>query len=300
MKNTRCLIALIALVGAGMVHAEVSVFSCEPEWKALAEELGGDRVEVFSATTPAQDPHYIQARPSLISRLRRADLLICTGADLEAGWLPLLLRRARNPRVQPGQSGHLMAADHVHLLGVPEKLDRRGGDVHAEGNPHFHLDPRRLLPVAKVLAERLAGIDPEHAAFYRGRLEAFRTSWVAAIRGWEARAVDLRNKSVVVHHREWLYLLDWLGISEAAALEPKPGVPPTSGHLARLMAKLADQQPVAILRAPINDPGPSEWLSARSGVRKVVLPHTVGSTPASKDLYSMFEELVGQLVQLYP
>ena len=140
---TRFLIAIALALTASFAHATLKVFACEPEWDALARELGGDQVEVYAATTAQQDPHRVQARPSLIAQLRQADLLVCTGADLEAGWLPVLLRQARNPAVQPGQPGHFLAADQVTLLEVPTSIDRAEGDVHPQGNPHIQIDPRR-------------------------------------------------------------------------------------------------------------------------------------------------------------
>jgi len=281
-----------------MAVAEVTVFSCEPEWKALAEEIGGERVRTFSATTAGQDPHHIQARPSLIAKLRRADMLVCSGADLEAGWLPLLLRRARNPKVLPGKSGYLMAADQVEMLEVPERLDRSEGDIHAQGNPHVHLDPENILKIARALSERLAEISPDNAEYFQSRLEAFQARWRDAIMDWEARASVLRGELVVVHHREWVYLLNWLGMQQLAALEPKPGVPPTAGHLASLQARLKGEKPLVIVRSPINDPEPSEWLSNRTGVAQLVLPYTVGSTENSKDLLSLFEEIVSRLLRI--
>ncbi|MEN8129743.1 MAG: zinc ABC transporter substrate-binding protein [Pseudomonadota bacterium] len=298
MRRTGFLLLLSMLLSLQHTFADVAVFSCEPEWKALAEEIGMDKITAFSATTAGQDPHHIQARPSLIAKLRRTDLLICSGADLEAGWLPLLLRRARNPRVQPGQAGHLMASDHVTLLEVPERLDRSEGDIHAQGNPHVHLDPRNILSVARVLSERLAEIDPENAEHYRSRLMAFRKRWMEAVAIWKARADALRGKTVVVHHREWLYLLNWLGMERLAALEPKPGLPPSAGHLAGLQAKLERQKPLAIIRSPISDSGPSKWLANRTGVAQLVLPYTVGGTKDIKDLFSLFEDIVTQLARV--
>lgn len=298
MHKTRSLGLLVVLLASLQdVAVAVSVFACEPEWKALAEEVGGDRITAFSATTAGQDPHHIQARPSLIAKLRRADLLICSGADLEAGWLPLLLRRARNPRVLPGQPGYVMASEHVGLLEIPERLDRSEGDIHAQGNPHVHLDPRNLLAVAEVLAARLAEIDGVHAAHYRSTWAEFRQGWLKAIAAWESQASALRGESVVVHHREWIYLLNWLGMERLAALEPKPGVPPSAGHLASLQTALATHKPLATIRAPKDDPEPSAWLAKRTGVSFLVLPYTVGSTERAMDLSSLFGEIVTRLVE---
>ncbi|MDX5375109.1 MAG: zinc ABC transporter substrate-binding protein [Gammaproteobacteria bacterium] len=291
------------LIGAlAVLHpaqaAGLRVFACEPEWAALATELGGERVEVTSATHAAQDVHYIQARPSLISQLRRADLLVCTGAGLEEGWLPMLLRRANNPAVQPGRPGHLLTAGHVPLLGAPDQVDRGQGHIHAEGNPHLQLDPRLIARLAPVLAERLAALDPDGAALYRARLADFEGRWTEALAGWEARAARLHGLRVVAHHEDWLYLAAWLGLEITGKLEPLPGVPPSSGHLARLEAGLAGQPVGAILRTNYQDPRPADWLAARTGVPVLVLPHTVGGEAG--DLQALFERIVTALEGVAP
>lgn len=297
MKKPVYLLLLALLLCAETVVAEVFVFSCEPEWGALAREIGGERIRAFSATTAGQDPHHIQARPSLIAKMRRADLLICSGADLEAGWLPLLLRRARNPKVQPGQPGYLMAVDQVALLEVPTRLDRSEGDIHAQGNPHLHLDPRNLLVVAETLSARLGEIDPDNAEYYKSALKSFQKSWTDAIETWQARADALRGESVVVHHKKWIYLLRWLGVERLAVLEPKPGVPPSAGHLASLQARVEGEKILAIMRSPIEDAAPSEWVSKRTGIPQLALPHTVGSTEKAQNLFSLFEEIISMMLQ---
>ncbi len=289
---------LLLLVAPFKATAEVSVFACEPEWKALAEEIGGESLSVFSASTAQQDPHHIQARPSLIAKLRRADLLICTGADLEAGWLPLLIRRARNPKVLAGQPGQLMAAEQVKLLEVPERLDRSEGDIHADGNPHLHLNPENLLHVAQVLTDRLVRIDPQNTGSYRSKLRDFQRRWTQALEVWKSAGQGLSGRAVVVHHKEWIYLLDWLGMERMAALEPKAGIPPSAGHLAGLKTALEQRPALVIIRSPIDDKRPSEWLSGKSGVPAVTLPYTVGGTADAMDLFTLFETSISRLVEL--
>jgi zinc/manganese transport system substrate-binding protein len=296
--TVKLLLLLLVLISPTNATANVSVFACEPEWKALAEEIGRESVSVFSATTAKQDPHRIQARPSLIAKLRRADLLICTGADLETGWLPLLVRRARNPKVQAGRIGHLMAAEQVTLLEVPKSLDRSAGDIHADGNPHLHLDPRNLLKVAEALAHRLSRIDPNNEQSYRSNLSDFHERWTNAIRSWETLGESLSGRTVVVHHKEWIYLLNWLGMMRMEALEPKAGLPPSAGHLAGLKTRLEHQPALAIIRSSIDNSRPSEWLSQKTGTPAVVLPYTVGGTPDTKDLFTLFEISITRLVEL--
>ncbi|RME34152.1 MAG: zinc ABC transporter substrate-binding protein [Gammaproteobacteria bacterium] len=287
--------ALILLVLPLLARGEVRVFACEPEWAALAREVGGERVEVYSATTAMQDPHRIQARPALIARLRRADLLICTGAQLESGWLPLLLRRARNPAVQPGRPGHLLIADQMRLLERPERLDRSRGDIHAAGNPHVHLDPRRIATAARLLHQRLNRVDAASAGDYTRNLEHFLAGWEAAMADWNRRAAWLRGQRVVVHHRGWSYLLDWLGLTEAGVLEPLPGVPPSATHLAALREHLAGEGVLAILRATYQDARPSQWLSGQTGIPAVALPFTVGGSEDAGDLRGLFEAILHRL-----
>ena len=192
--------------------AAMRVFACEPEWAALVKELAGDHVKIDSATRPSQDPHYVQARPSLISKISRADLLVCTGADLEAGWLPLLLRKGSNKRILAGQPGHLMIADSIQLKDKPASLDRSEGDVHAAGNPHLQTDPRNMLPAAVAITERLSLLDSKNADLYRQNLVEFEVRWQDAIAAWEQKAAPLRGMPVVVYHRSWVYLQDWLGL----------------------------------------------------------------------------------------
>lgn len=288
---------LLLWLGTLPAHATLNVFACEPEWAALTLEIGGDKVVTFSATTAFQDAHHIEARPSLIAKLRQADLAVCTGAELEVGWMPMLQRQAGNARVQPGQLGYFEAAAVVDRLDVPTHVDRSMGDVHAGGNPHIHTDPRRIAVVAEKLAQRLAAIDPGNAAFYAQRHQTFAQRWQQAAKEWRARAAPLKNVRVVSHHRDWVYLIDWLGLQDAGILEPKPGVPPTASHLAQLKQTLVHAPARMILRAPFEDARPSEWLARETGARAVLLPYTVGGTPAAKDLFGLFDDTITRLLE---
>jgi len=293
----RLLFAFALWLAASGAQAALRVFACEPEWGALVRELGGDQVEVYTATTPHQDPHRIQAKPSLIARLRQADLLVCTGADLEAGWLPVLLRQARNPAVQPGKPGHFLAADQVTLLEVPTSVDRAEGDVHPQGNPHIQVDPRRIGVVAAALGQRLADLDSANTAAYTARSETFQRRWQDAIAQWEHRAAPLRGRRFVVHHAEWVYLFDWLGLETAGAIEPKPGLPPAAGHLAVLKEQLAARPADGIVRSPLSDPKAVDWLAGESGLPVIELPQTVGATVDAGDLHALFDAILRRLTE---
>jgi len=280
--------------------AAMRVFSCEPEWTSLVTELAGDHAEVFTATTAQQDPHYIQARPSLIAQMRRADLVVCTGAELEVGWLPVLMARGGNPGVKPGTDGYFEAADYVPMLGVPQRLDRAEGDIHARGNPHIQLDPHNIGRIAPALGERLAKLDPDNAADYRTRLDDFNRRWQSALQRWGTLAEPLRGMPIVVHHESWTYLNHWLGLNQIGTLEPKPGVPPSSSHLAELLETLKSTPARAVIRAPFEEARASEWLSKQAGLVMLELPYTVGGNAQAMDLFGLFDSSIALLQGAQP
>jgi len=295
LKKYVFLLALILPFYAHHAQADINVFACEPEWAALTRALGGDHVTVTSATTALQDPHYIQARPSLIARMRRADLLVCTGADLEVGWLPLLLRKSGNNAVQPGQTGYFMAADYVALLEKPAVLDRSLGDIHAAGNPHFHLDPERLLKVSIALAETLAKVDPANQAEYQKNLATFTQQWQQATQEWQQRSQPLRSRRVVVSHNSWVYLESWLGLNQVATLEPKPGIPASSAHLSKVLTSLNQNPADMVLYASYQSDKPARWLTEKTAIPAVALPL---SPSADETLFEWFDRLINQLLSV--
>ena len=292
------LMTMLLLVVAGFpAAAALPVFATVPEWGALVREIGGDKVSVFVATTALQDPHRIEARPSLLAQARRAQLVVATGADLEAGWLPLVLRDSGNAGIQRGQPGYFEAARYVTLLDVPVALDRTQGDVHAAGNPHIQLDPRNLLKIGDALATRLGELDLPNAAAYRAGYQAFAGKWQAAIARWEKEAAPLRGVPVLVHHASFLYLARWLGLKEAGALEPKPGVEPSSGHLSGLLARQQNAPARMVLRTAYQSDGPSLWIAGKAGIPAVMLPFTVGGSPEAGDLYGLFDDTIRRLLK---
>jgi zinc/manganese transport system substrate-binding protein len=278
-------------------HANLSVFATVPEWGALVEELGGDKVKVYTATNALQDPHHVEARPSLIARARGADLVVATGAELEVGWLPLVLQQAGNPRAQPGMPGYFEAASAVSLLGKPTRLDRAEGDVHPGGDPHIQTDARNIARVAAPLAARMAQLDPPNAAFYQSRYQRFSQRWTEAVARWEKQAAPLRGVAVVVQHKGFTYLEAWLGLNEVAALEPKPGIEPTTSHLSDVLATLQRQPAKMIVRAAYQSDRPSQWLSERAKIPVVTLPFTVGGTEGAGDLFGLFDDTLARLLK---
>ncbi len=277
-------------------RAELNIFACEPEWAALAQELAGGKADIYSATVALQDPHHVQARPSLISHARRAQLVACTGAELEIGWLPVVLRESGNPDVAPGKPGYFEAAHYVAMLEVPARVDRAEGDVHPDGNPHIQLDARNYLPIAKALEQRLEALDPANAGYYRERLKDFSGKWQAAITRWEKLAAPLKGQPVIVHHKAFAYLNNWLHLNEIAELEPKPGMEPSVSHMAQVLEKMQQQPAKMVIRAAYQQPQPSEWMAQHAHIPAVTLPFSVGGSDGAKDLYGLFDDTIARLL----
>jgi len=295
--NLKHLLAVAAAcVATSSAHAAINVLACEPEWEALTNEIGGDKVKVSSATNALQDPHRVEARPSLIARTRNANLLVCTGLELEVGWLPVLIQQSGNSKIAPGQPGNFEAGALVPRLDVPSKVDRAEGDVHAAGNPHIQQNPHNIALVAVGLAKRLSEIDPANAAYYQARQKDFAARWDAAMQKWEKQAAPLKGMAVVEHHKNMEYLMSWLGIHQVGTLEPKPGVEPSAAHLAELLASLQRQPAKMVLRAAYQDGRASQWLSEHAKIPAVVLPFSVGGDDKAKDLFSLFDDTVQRLM----
>ena len=293
---TRGAAALLILLACGPAQATVKILATTADWGALATELGGDRVSVYVATNAMQDVHRVDAKPSLVARARTADLVFATGAELEIGWLPVLVQESGNPRIQPGAAGYFEAAAGLNLLEVPSRLDRSLGDIHPQGNPHLQLDPHNIALIAKALTSRLAMLDAGNASYYQQRGSDFDTRWAQAIARWEAKAAPLNGIPVVVMHRDQVYLCHWLGLREVAAIEPKPGVPPSAGYLGQLVSKLSASPPRLILLNAYNDAKAANWLSERVHVPVVTLPFSVGGTAEAKDLFGLFDDTVNRLL----
>lgn len=291
----RLVATFIAVLFTPLSASAIEVFACEPEWGSLVAELAGDKASITVATTAFQDPHRLQAKPSLIAAIRRADMVICTGADLEIGWLPLLLRRAGNARIQAGNAGHFMAADVVRKLEVPKIVDRSQGDIHPQGNPHIHLDPRNIRRIGNALGERLGEIDPENVSYYEARLANFQGRWNEAIDAWEQRATNLAGVRLASNHRSFSYLAAWLDLDIVATLEPKPGIPASGAQLAALLDQLSSNPPAAVIHTPYANEKPSKWLSTRLGIPELELPYTVGGADKVADLFMLFGESISML-----
>jgi zinc/manganese transport system substrate-binding protein len=288
---------LLLSILTGHAHAQLKVFATVPEWGALAQDLGGEKVSVFTATNALQDAHQVQARPGLLARARTTNLLIATGAELEAGWLPVLQRDAGNPNIMPGRVGMFEAAQYVQILDVPISVDRSQGHVHASGNPHIQLDPRNYIPIARALSERFILLDPVNSAYYKTRLNAFLGAWSTHLVRWEQQASVLRGMKVWVQHDAFTYLNNWLGLNQIGVLEATPGADPSITHLTAILQKQATLHGRLVMTSAYLNSKPAIWFSENAKIPVVSLPFTVGGNAEAKTLPALFDDTIRRLIQ---
>ena len=270
-----CSLWLLAAMPAAWAQSRVKVVTTLPDLAAIAGAVGGERVEAEALARPGEDPHYVDARPSHIVTLNRADLLIVNGLELEVGWLPNLVRRARNADINVGGKGYLDASSVVELMQVPRgKVDRSQGDIHPGGNPHFLLDPRRGAAIARAVGKKLAAIDPKHADTYKRRAQALATKLEALAKRQQARFAKLpkEQRAVVSYHASMPYLLDWLGLDEVAQIEPKPGIPPNPRHTARVLKTMKAKGVRVVLQESYYPTKVGQTLSKLARGTLVVIP----------------------------
>lgn len=296
-KWLKLLLALTLWANIAPASAALQVFACEPEWGALTTELAGDRARVFVATTGLQDAHRVQAKPSLIAAVRRADLVICSGAELEIGWMPPVLTQSGNDKIQLGKPGYLEVANYVPVIERPLVLDRSLGDLHPMGNPHLVYGPQNILLAAEELTRRLIEEDPSGASEYQSHLRSFTERWEAATKKWEQEVAPLKGVPVIEHHKELTYLFHWIGMPVVGSLEPKPGVEPTSAHLEELLEQQKVHPAKLIVRATYKSPDASEWLAQRVGIPAVAVAGTIGGTPQARDLFTLYDDTISRLLQ---
>ncbi|WP_076412030.1 metal ABC transporter solute-binding protein, Zn/Mn family [Shewanella sp. UCD-KL12] len=296
-KLIKVAVTALAVSYSGLATAQLNIFACEPEYAALAKELAPG-AEIYSATTAMQDPHQVQARPSLIAKMRQADIAVCAGADLEVGWLPMLQMKSSNAKVRSTDQGLFFAAEQVETIDQLTSVDRSMGDVHAKGNPHLHFSPERMLQVAKSLTEKLIATDPGSKSQYEAALNDFSQRWSAAIPVWESKALPLKGKKVIAYHSSFKYLFDWVGMEQVADLEPKPGLPPSSSHLASLLTRAEAGDIMGIIVASYQDERGANWLGDRASLPVQVLPMSVGGNDQSQDLFSLYDSVLDLLLSI--
>ena len=278
-------IALLALGASGAAATELRVVSTTPEYAAIAATIGGDRVSVTALARPSEDPHFVDAKPSHVVTLNRADVLIEGGADLEIGWLPPLVDGARNPKILPGAAGRVRASDGVALLDVPVRLDRSQGDIHAAGNPHFMMDPDNGVIVARHVGTTLCTIDPAGCETYHANLAAFEARLAAKSAEWTQIMAPFRGRAIVTYHTTWRYFAAHFGLRADTFLEPKPGIPPSPPHLAKVIATMKEEGISVILLEPFQSRKTAEVVAGHTDARVVDVAQFPGGLPGTEGDY---------------
>jgi zinc/manganese transport system substrate-binding protein len=286
------LFALAAWLVAGAAQAKLRVVGTLPDFAAIAAEIGGDRVDTESLIQGTEDPHFVDAKPSHILRVNRADLLVCIGLGLESGWLPVLLTQARNGKVQIGAPGYLDASQAIEAKDVPVKADRAMGDVHGGGNPHYYVSPPEMLKVSEAIYKKLVEIDPSGRAEYDGRWQAFSKKFKDKIATWKAAIAPLAGSKVVEYHKSWIYLIDWAGLTSVGALEPKPGIPPSPSHVTELLLQVKDQHVRFVFRESYHSDSLSQVFANKAGAKLLELPTMVGAEPDIKTIWDKWDRIV--------
>lgn len=295
LKRLLFTLALTFLLG-GPALAKVKVVAAYPYIEDLVKQVAGNQVEVHSLATGQWDPHFIVAKPSLVARLRQADLLIINGAQLEIGWLPPLMRQCNNADIQPGKSkGFLELSNFVSKIQVPQSVSRALGDVHPQGNPHFVLDPNNIPKMTDVITQKLCQLEDASCAQFQANNRSFKQRWSASSKTWDQRMQPLKGAKVIEYHRLHDYFIQHYGLTLQGTLEPLPGIPPTPQHLAKIVSAVKSEQIPLNIRGVYNPKDPSDFVSRQTSAKEVTLPHDVGAVPEAKDIFSLYESLLTRL-----
>jgi zinc/manganese transport system substrate-binding protein len=287
------LAVLVAVCFSTPCLAKVNIVATLPWIGSIASDIAGDRASVTALVKPNQDPHLIEAKPSMILACRKADILMYNGLDLEIGYLPLLIESSRNPRVQPGQRGNFDCSQYIAVMEKPTSIDRSMGDVHPLGNPHYHLSPEHIGRVAQGMVQALSRVDPVNADFYGANGKAFQERLGGKMQEW--RKAALKGKKFVAYHKFFEYFAHDFGFRIIGYVEEKPGIPPSAAHIEKLVDLIRREKPEAILSTGYFERKAPDYLAEKSGVKVIILPHDVGSTPQAKDWLSLMDQVLQRL-----
>lgn len=293
MKHVIPLLLTLAL--AANAHSKLNVVATLPDYAAIASAVGGDKIDVSAMAKPTEDPHFVDARPSFVVKLRSADVLIEGGAELEIGWLPPLLQSARNAKIETGKPGRVVASQGLRLLNVPANVTRAAGDVHALGNPHFGVDPIIAKAIAKHIAEAFSAIDAANAADYAANEKKFEDTINAKLQEWGRALLPYRGQPLVAYHDSWVYFAHRFGFNIDVFLEPKPGIPPSPSHLGEVIGKVKEQKIKAILVEPFHNRKIAEKVASSTGAKVVDFAQYPGALPGTDSYVSMIDVLVSRL-----
>ena len=290
----KCVLAIVCFLAlASPAMAKLNVVTTLPWIGSLVQDIGKEKVHVTTLVKPNQDPHYVEAKPSMILEVRRADILMFNGLELEIGYLPVLVESSRNPKVQPGNPGYFDCSQFIEVIERPAAVDRSMGDVHPLGNPHYHLSPRNIYRVTGGITEALARVDPGNEGFYRANLVAWQEKFKEREKQWMGH--NLKEKRFIVYHKFFEYLANEFGFEIIGYVEPKPGIPPAAGWVERIIELAKKMKPDAILTTPYYGTREVTFLTQKSRVKYVVVPHDVGATPACKDWFSLMDQVLAAL-----
>jgi zinc/manganese transport system substrate-binding protein len=290
-------LGVIALAAStSPASAQLRVVATTPDLASVAREIGGDKVNVVALAKPTEDPHYVDAKPSHIVTLNRADALIEGGAELELGWLPPLLENSRNSKISAGAPGRIVASDGVKMLEIPTSFDRSKGDVHSLGNPHFMIDPVTVRIIARNIANHFTQIDPKSAATYNGNLARFNTKLDAKYADWQRQLAPYRGARIVTYHKDFVYLAQRFGLTIVDELEPKPGIAPSPAHLAQVIGKMKSTNAKVILVQPFQNRKTAETVARQTGAVVLDVPQQPGAVPNTTTYFDMMDNLVKTLV----
>src|SRR3954454_17852716 len=282
-------------VAPSLATAQLRVVATTPDLASLAREIGGDRVNVVALAKPTEDPHFVDAKPSFVVTLNRADALVEGGAELELGWLPPLLENSRNSRIAAGGPGHIVASEGIRLLEIPTSFDRSKGDIHSLGNPHFMIDPVAAKTVARNIANHLGQIDPKNAATYNANLAKFNGRIDAKLAAWQQQLAPYRGAKIVTYHRDFIYLAQRFGLTIVDELEPKPGIAPSPAHLAQVIGEMKRNNAKVILVQPFQNRKTAETVARQTGAQVLDTPQQPGATGNTASYFDMMDNLVHAL-----
>lgn len=297
MKKNKLLCSVLTLFVVLLVSAQakINVVATLPDFASIAREIGGDNVDVTVLAKPTEDPHFVDARPSFVVKLREADVLIDGGAELEIGWLPPLLQNARNPKIEIGQPGRVQASEGIRLMNVPTNVTRAAGDVHALGNPHFMVDPIIAKAVAQHIASAFAAVDPAHAADYQANEKKFAATINAKLQEWGAKLLPFKGQNLVAYHDSWVYFAHRFGFNIDLFLEPKPGIPPSPSHLVEVIAQMKTEKIKAIIVEPYHNRKIAEKVAESTGAKVVDFAQFPGALPDTDTYARLIDALVNNL-----
>jgi zinc/manganese transport system substrate-binding protein len=290
--NILILSVLIILTNA---KAQLKIVTTYPYIASITQEIVKDKAKVDFLAAGNLDPHFVVPKPSLAVKLRNADLLIINGAQLEIGWLPPLLDQANNAKIRPSASGFLDLSQYVRLIEKPENVSRAMGDVHPEGNPHFHLDPYNIPILSDAITTKLCKLEPENCSYYQENNKLFKSKWNEKLKQWNSALEKLKGTKVIEYHKLYDYFINRYGLVLSGTIEPLPGIPPTGKHLENLIEIIKTQNVKLIMQDVYHPLKPAQFLNQKTGIKYIVIPHDVGAVPEAKDIFSLFDEIVKRL-----